>query len=119
LRHFILKKSLNSERLNCYKEHGKERMKRLLAAGIILVLIFLALSAGTASIKEENATNNMTLPDNIELVSDTNLSSIQNNSLNVIIIKNMTEIINIIMPQNMTNATETMIGLQNIISSLL
>jgi len=93
-------------------------MKSLLAAGIILVFISLTLSVGIASVKGENATGNMTL-ENIEYVSNTNVNTIQNNSLNIILIKNLTEIINIIMPQNMTNATEAMIGLQNITSSPL
>jgi hypothetical protein len=97
-------------------------MKRLLTVGIMLVSLFLILSVGVASVERENATNNMTLPENIAAVStntNTNTISIQNNSWNIIFIKNMTEIINIIMPQNMTNATEAMIGLQNITSSPL
>jgi hypothetical protein len=96
----------------------EERMKSLLAAGIILVFISLTLSVGIASVKGENATDNMTLPEKIGHET-TNVNTIQHNSLNIILIKNMTEIINIIMPQNMTNATEAMIGLRNITSSPL
>jgi hypothetical protein len=94
-------------------------MKSWLAAGIILVFISLTLSVGIASVKAENATNNMTLPENIEHVSNTNVNTIQNISLNIILIRDLTEIINIIMPQNTTNATEAMISLKNITTSPL
>jgi hypothetical protein len=98
-------------------------MKSFLAAGIFagicLMFICLTLSAGVASVKGENATNNVTLPENMEhAVTNVNTNTIQNISLNLVLIKNMTEIINIIMPQNMTNATEAMIGLRNITSPL-
>jgi hypothetical protein len=93
-------------------------MKSLLAAGIILVFVYLTLSVGIASVKGENATDNMTLPENVEHMTK-NVNTIQNNSLNIILIKNMTEVINIIMPQNMTNATEAMIGLRKLTSSPL
>jgi hypothetical protein len=94
-------------------------MKSCLAAGIILVFISLTLSVGIASVKGENATNNLTLPENIEHISNTNLNTIQNNSINIILIRDLTQIINIIMPENTTNATEAMISLKNITSSPL
>jgi hypothetical protein len=112
-------KSLNLKRLNHYKKTWRERMKSWLAAGIILVFISLTLSVGIASVKGENATNNTTLPENIDHVSNTNVNTIQNNSLNIILIRDLTQIINIIMPQNTTNATEAMISLKNITSSPL
>jgi len=90
-------------------------MKRLLTVGIMLMFLLLALSISVASEERENATNNLTLPENISSVN-TNVNTIQNISLNIILIKNM---INIIMPQNMTNATEAMMELQNITSSSL
>jgi hypothetical protein len=112
-------KSLNLKRLNHYKKTWRERMKSWLAAGIILVFISLTLSVGIASVKGENATNNTTLPENIDHVSNTNVNTIQNNSLNIILIRDLTQMINIIMPQNTTNATEAMISLKNITSSPL
>jgi hypothetical protein len=90
-------------------------MKRLLTVGIMLMFLPLALSISVASEERENATNNLTLPENISSVN-TNVDTIQNISLNIILIKNM---INIIMPQNMTNATEAIMELQNITSSSL
>lgn len=85
---------------------------------MMLVSILLTLSVGVATVERENATNNMSLlVHTANMPTTTNTISIQNNSWNIILIKNMTEIINMIMPQNMTNATEAMMGLQNITSS--
>ena len=100
-------------------------MKILLTAGMMLVSILLTLSVGVAFAEKENATNNMSLSENIAIHKTANMPttmntiSIQNNSWNIILIKNMTEIINMIMPENMNIVTENMTGLQNITSSPL
>ena len=100
-------------------------MKILLTAGMMLVSILLTLSVGVAFAEKENATINMSLSENTaihktaNMPTTTNTISIQNNSWNIILIKNMTEIINMIMPENMNIVTENMTGLQNITSSPL
>jgi len=45
---------------------------------------------------------------------NTNTITIQNNSLNIILIRDMTEVININMLQNATNATKNISGPRNI-----
>ena len=93
----------------------------------MLTFILLALSFGVAFAEKENATTNMTLPENpinmtlpknmtnAEVTNvNTNTITIQNISLNIILIRDMTEEININMLQNVTNATKNISRPQNI-----
>ena len=101
-------------------------MKSSLTVGLMLMSILLALSFGVAFAEKENATTNMTLPENLTNMTlpknmthvvtnvNTNTITIQNNSLNIILIGNMTEVININTLQNATNATKNISRPQNI-----
>ncbi len=94
-------------------------MKSSLTVGLMLTSILLALSFGVAFAEKENTTTNMTLPENLTNMTlpediknvgvtnvNTNTITIQNNSLNIILIRDMTEVININMIQSATNATK-------------
>jgi len=102
-------------------------LKSSLTVGLMLMSILLALSFGVAFAEKENATTNMTLPENLinmtlpknmtnaEVTNvNTNTITIQNISLNIILIRDMTEEININMLQNVTNATKNISRPQNI-----
>ena len=101
-------------------------MKSSLTVGLMLTFILLALSFGVAFAEKENATTNMTLPENLTNMTlpmnmtnvvtnvNTNTITIQNVSLNIILIRDMTEEININMLQNVTNATKNISRPQNI-----
>ncbi len=102
-------------------------MKSSSTVGLMLASILLALSFGVAFAEKENATTNMTLPENLTNMTlpknmtnvgvtnvNTNTITIQNNSLNIILIRDMTEVININMLQNATNATKNISGPRNI-----
>ncbi len=102
-------------------------MKSSLTVGLMLTSILLALSFGVAFAEKENATINMTLPKNLTNMTlpenmrnvgvtnvNTNTITIQNNSLNIILIRDMTEVINIYMLQNATNVTKNISRQQNI-----
>ena len=93
----------------------------------MLTFILLALSFGVAFAEKENATTNMTLPENLKNMTlpknmtntegihvNTNTITIQNISLNIILIRDMTEVININMLQNATNATNNISEPQNL-----
>jgi len=97
-------------------------LKSPLTIGFMLTSILLALFFGVAFADQENATlsenlTNMTLPKNMTHVVtnvNTNTITIQNNSLNIILIGKMAEVININTLQNATNATKNISRPQNI-----
>ncbi|VVB68675.1 Uncharacterised protein [uncultured archaeon] len=89
-------------------------MKSSSTIGLILASMLLVPFSGVAFTDHENATlsenlTNMTQPENLPYMVtnvNTNTITIQNNSLNIILIGNMTEVINMNMLQNETNATK-------------
>jgi len=103
-------------------------LKSSLTIGLILVSILLALSFSVAFADQENAILNKTLLENLTnttlpanttgaAVTHVNMNTItiQNISLKIILIRDMTNVKNINMLQNSTNATKNTSGPQNII----